>query len=359
MQKVTIVRPKDEPGAGSDTKAKKKRIAPEGKRGYKSWKKEIGQTILPFQQDGVQTSADTCVKRNTPYQTSQLNHSMVSSCKMICASPQDCGRGIEISSDKLVLPVRQVSSTDSVSIGSALLANLEEYVFGGDFEAWLSTLDQGSQVVIAMAMDSATANVKLCKTLRCYVERLSEKYKVQVVLHTTRCCLHRTSRIVVKFVVQYKLEPTLFCATTSVRMRKTHKQVCDVYKERCKCIDFMPGRPPPCDRRRYRIKVLREMLLYKEKKLWKPKKGSSGVSSDDWEKLVDLLLDGDQEGPWIPLKSGCTARHSCNGKCTLSSSANGVNCRDKEGAVKLLCQCFDRVYARSTSKFQTGRWTKM
>ena len=43
----------------------------------------------------------------------------------------------------------------------------------------------------------------------------------------------------------------------------------------------------------------------------------------------------------------------------LTAGNTIVDCRDKEAAVKLLSKSFDRVYARSMDKFQTGRWTKM
>ena len=107
---------------------------------------------------------------------------------------------------------------------------------GGEFEAWLCNLEKGSRVVMSLAMDSATASLEMCKILRGYFACLSKKLGVEVVLPVSRCCLHRTSRAIVRLFEKHKLDGSLFCISTSLTMRETHKQVLDVYKDRCKRI---------------------------------------------------------------------------------------------------------------------------
>ena len=178
-------------------------------------------------------------------------------------------------------------------------------------------------------------------------------------LHISRCCLHRTSCVIVRLFEKHKLDGCMICVSAFLRMRKTHQQVCDAYKDRCKRICANEGTPPPCSRRLQRIAVLEKMLTH-TRRVWKPRTAAERSTNHDWDGHVELLLDGDQEGPWIPLPDKQCARHTCDGKCHLDPlTADQHYCSNPDAAVKLLAKSFDRVYMRTTPRFQTGRRTKM
>ena len=81
-QKVTLVRPRERFGDDSGTAAKKRR-----RFAKPITDSRITDTTPSFQHDGVQMRADTVQSAQRASQTSQLNHSMVSSCGMVCGSP--------------------------------------------------------------------------------------------------------------------------------------------------------------------------------------------------------------------------------------------------------------------------------
>ena len=99
-QKVTVVCPRQRLGDDSSTPAKKRRRL-----------SSKGPGALPGSTDNSGTAATrrlgftTC--KTSPSQTSQLNHSMVSSRKVICGFPQEFAMGIAASDDRLVLPASQ------------------------------------------------------------------------------------------------------------------------------------------------------------------------------------------------------------------------------------------------------------
>ena len=101
------------------------------------------------------------------FQRSELSHSLVSSCSIGCANHNALSgdpKNAKVNAldfETLVLPARRVHSTDTASIGSAVVEQLGQYVFGSSFTSFLMDLKkQGfTKVEVCLYPDSVASGL--------------------------------------------------------------------------------------------------------------------------------------------------------------------------------------------------------
>ena len=293
---------------------------------------------------------------------SELSHSFVS-----CAHVGTCNYG---SADidavhRLILPARRVSSTDHNSVGAALVASIEEYICGSTFQEWCMRYKAKGveDVEICLSMDSHSANAKMADILSIYVKSLGSAIGIRISVFISRCGLHRGSRICVRILEKHNLHAVFYGLSNALRMRKTSRQIHNVFSGLDhECLDIWRFPPVLSDRDVRLVKTLRDMLSMKWRRSSRRGEGVSkmtfGMNQDmEWAHVLDVTLEG-VPPPWVDMPQGKLVRHRCVGLCAFGSS-DRVNCTSDACTRTLVCDAFCKCFTtRSFGRFQTGRWTK-
>ena len=277
-----------------------------------------------------------------------------------------------------VLPARRVNSTDNESIGSALLSNLEQYMFGRTFgEQSTHVFALFDHTLIVIVCDSASSNLLFIRKLSSYLEHLTRcDPKLFLSLYLSRCGIHRASRIIVQCATRNKTDGALYAICRATRMRKTRWQIVSRIRVACRNIERVTIAPPEdaSGRTAALVAVFKQMMSISWKVAGDVAVGSAacpfGAENLDLEleAFIRFFVDGVLP-PWIPQRQGRTGRHRCMGfNCNNCIPAMGEgeldnlpSCPiDTEAFVEVAVATFsEMMYGRSVESYQTGRWTKL
>ena len=167
---------------------------------------------------------------------------------------------------RLILPARRVASTDHNSVGSALVASIEEYICGSTLQEWcMKRKAEGMKdVEICLSMDSHAANMKMADILSIYLKSLGLAVDMRIGLFVSRCGFHRGSRICVRHLEKHNLHNVFYGLSNALRMRKTIAQVRNVFSGLdYESLDICRFPPVLSDRDVQLGKTLRDMLSMK------------------------------------------------------------------------------------------------
>ena len=180
-------------------------------------------------------------------------------------------------------------------------------------------------VEICLSMDSHSANAKMADILSIYVKSLGSAIGIRISVFISRCGLHRGSRICVRILEKHNLHAVFYGLSNALRMRKTSRQIHNVFSGLDhECLDIWRFPPVLSDRDVRLVKTLRDMLSMKWRRSSRRGEGVSkmtfGMNQDmEWAHVLDVTLEG-VPPPWVDMPQGKLVRHRCVGLCAFGSS---------------------------------------
>ena len=149
--------------------------------------------------------------------------------------------------EPLVFAPRQLSSTNAAHVGTAVVLNLEEGLFGCTVDAFVKHAAKIYSVLnFILVGDAATSNRKVVAHLAHYIMQIARGTNLVVTFSWNACFLHQLSRTILLHLEHQQLSPALYSITRLHQHSNTRKQTMQAMREALReRFDFRPNEQPP------------------------------------------------------------------------------------------------------------------